>query len=184
MYRKCVTEVSARHQKQVEQALLELMGKIPYEDITVTQLCRAANVTRRVFYHLFSNKTDALLAMLDHTLLDTDNQHPEIPDPTLRFFLYWKDRKDLLDALRDNQLSGLLLERMVQIVLDEDYDLRSWVRSNGWDRDQDILIFHISGVMGLVYRWYYSDFRESPEEMAALVSKIVTTPLSRELPRN
>lgn len=182
MYRKCVTEVSARHQKQVEQALLELMGKMPYEDITVTALCQAAGVSRRIFYHLFPSKMDALHALLDHTLLDTGHHYTDAPDPILGFFLYWKDHRNLLDALRDNQLSGLLLERMIANVLNEDYDLRYWVRANGWEKDRDIIIFHISGVMGLVYRWYYSDFRESPEEMAALLDQIVTTPLAKHNP--
>ena len=182
MYRKCVTEVSARHQKQVEQALLELMQKMPYEAITVTALCQTAGISRRVFYHLFTGKTDALHALLDHTLLDTERYHPDIADPTLGFFLYWKDHRNLLDALRNNQMSGLLLERMIANVLNEDYDLRYWVRANGWEKDRDIIIFHISGVMGLVYRWYYSDFRESPEEMAALLDQIVTTPLAKKPP--
>ena len=71
---------------------------------------------------------------------------------------------------------------MIANVLNEDYDLRYWVRANGWEKDRDIIIFHISGVMGLVYRWYYSDFRESPEEMAALLDQIVTTPLAKHNP--
>ncbi len=182
MYRKCVTEVSARHQKQVEQALLELMGKMPYEDITVTALCQTAGISRRIFYHLFTGKTDALHALLDHTLLDAESYRPDIADPILRFFLYWKSCRSLLDALRDNRMSGLLLERMIENVLNEGYDLRHWVRANGWEKERDIIIFHVSGVMGLVYRWYYSDFRESPEEMAALLDQIVTTPLAKNMP--
>jgi AcrR family transcriptional regulator len=168
------------HQRQVAQSLLELMGKMPYEDITVTQLCQSAGISRRVFYHLFTGKTDALHALLDHTLLDTAAYRADISDPALQFFLYWKDHRNLLDALRDNKMPGLLLERMIENVLNEDYDLRSWIRANGWEEDRDIIIFHISGVMGIVYRWYCSNFRESPEEMASLLKKIATTPLARE----
>ena len=180
MYRNCVTEVSIRHQRQVEQALLDLMQTVPFEDITVTQLCQSAQISRRVFYHLFAGKPGALQALLDHSLLDISNHLPEISDPTLRFFLYWKDHRDLLNVLQKNRMSGLLLERMIRIVFSEEYDLRSWIRSNGWEQDRDILIFHISGIMGLVYRWFYSDFRESPEAMAALSNKILTTPLTQE----
>lgn len=177
MYRKCVTEVSARHQKQVEESLLEMMQKTPYEDITVTQLCQAAGVSRRVFYHLFNSKQDALYAMLDHSILDSEFWRPEIPDPTQWFFLYWKAHRHLLDALRVNQMTGLLAERMMACILNESYDLRYWLRANGWNDETDVMIFHLSGAMGLVFRWYYSDFRESPEEMALLLRRILTSPL-------
>ena len=87
MYRKCATEVSVRNQHSVTAGLLELMQKIPYEDITVTQICQSAGVTRRTFYHLFSNKTDALHALIDQTILGAEGYRPDIADETLRFCL-------------------------------------------------------------------------------------------------
>lgn len=180
MYRKCVTEISVRHQRQVEQALLDLMEKMPYEEITVTALCQTAGITRRVFYHLFPGKTDALWALIDHTILESESWEPDVRDPALRFFLYWKEQKPLLDALQANQMAGLLLERMIESVMKEDYDLRYWLKRNGWEQERDIIVFHLSGVIGLVYRWYFSDFQESPEEMAQLLKKIMTIPLAGE----
>lgn len=177
MYRKCVTETSVQHQKQVEDALLELMQKMPYEDITVTALCQAANVSRRVFYHLFTNKTDALYAMIDHTLLEAESYSQELRDEALRFFLFWKKHRSLLDILQENGFSGLLLERMIACVLNEDYDIRYWLKAKGWEQEKDVIIYHITGIMGLVYRWYYSGYQESPEEMAGILKRIVTRSL-------
>lgn len=178
MYRKCATEVSAQHQKQVTQVLLELMQKVPFEDITVTQLCEAAGITRRIFYHLFNNKTGALYALIDHTILDMESYRPDMSRQTLRAFLYWKEKKPLLDALRDNGMNGLLLERMIECVMNEGFDVRYWLKTHGWKNETDIVVFSLTGFMGLTYRWYYSDFRESPEEMAALLEKLMTTPLA------
>ena len=178
MYRKCVTEVSIRHQKQAERSLLELMRKMPYDDISVTTLCHHAGITRRTFYHLFNSKTGALYAMIDHIILEAESYCPHIRDEALRFFRFWQDHRDLLDALRENNLSSMLLERMIICVLNEDYDIRYWLRHNGWEEEKDIIVFNASGVMALVFRWYYSDFQESPEEMAALLKKIITRPLA------
>lgn len=175
MYRKCTTEISVRHQKQVTESLLELMGKMPYEDITVTQLCQTAGVTRRIFYHLFSNKTGALHALVDHKILDIQSYGKEIPDEMCRFFCYWKAQKAFLDALAENGMSGLLLERMINNVLTEDYDVRYWLHRHGWSEDSmEVIIFGLSGLMGLVYSWYYSGYRKSPEEMAALMEKMTS----------
>lgn len=180
MYRKCTTEVSVLHQEQVEEALLELMQKIPYEDITVTQLCQSAGVSRRIFYHLFRNKTGALHALIDHKILALEGCYPEISDDALRYFCYWKAQKPLLDALWANNLTGLLLERMILIVLDENYDLQYWMRKNGWSRDREVLIFQLSGIMGLTCSWYFSGYAQSTEEMAALITRIMTQPFAAD----
>lgn len=182
MYRKCVTETSALHQKQVEQQLLELMLKVPYEEITVTQLCQAAGITRRVFYHLFNSKQDALWAMLDHMILESESWQPELQDPFLRFFCYWKENRKLLDALRANQIPGLLQERLIVTVMQEDFDLRHRLNTSGWEKATDLIVFHLCGAMGLVFRWYYEDFRETPEEMAALLRRILTVPHPDSVP--
>lgn len=174
MYRKCATEISVRHQKQVTESLLELMRKMPYEDISVTQLCQAAGVTRRIFYHLFSNKTGALYALIDHKILDIESYGREMPKESLRFFCYWREQKAFLDALGENEMSGLLLERMINSVLTEDYDVLYLLRRNGWtEYSQEVIVFFLSGLMGLVYSWYYSGYQKSPEEMSALVDQMI-----------
>ena len=175
MYRKCATEVSVRHQRLVTEALLELMGKMSFEEISVTQLCQSAGVTRRVFYHLFSNKQGALHALVDHKILDIESYRPEVGRDALRFFLYWQAQKKFLDVLAENGMSGLLLERMITSVLTEDRELAYWLRRNGWqDYQQEIIIYSLSGLMGLVYSWYYSGFRKQPEEMAALLEQMMS----------
>lgn len=177
MYRNCVTEISVRHQRQVEDALLALMTRQPFGEISVKELCEVSGVTRRVFYHLFSNKQGALLAMIDHRLLAIESYCPEISSEVLRFFRYWQNQKDLLDVLLANQLTGLLLERLIAIVMNENYDLRNWVRRKGWEEDREVLVYHLTGTMALVYSWYSEGFVRTAEEMTALLKKIASSPL-------
>ena len=174
MYRKCATEISARHQRQVTESLLELMLKMPYEKITVTQLCQTAGVTRRVFYHLFSGKTGAPYALIDHKILALESYSEDTSDELLRFFRYWREQQRFLDVLQENGMSGLLLERMIDRVLEEDFDVRYWLRRNGWpNHDKEAIIFGFTGLMGLVYSWYYTDYRQTPEEMAAVIKQML-----------
>jgi len=178
MYRKCTTDISVQHQKQVEDSLLELMGKIPYEEITVTQLCAEAGVSRRVFYHLFNNKTGALYALVDHWILNVQSHRKDIADDSLRFFLYWKEGKDLLDALQKNGMNGLLMERITESVMREDYDIRYWLKVDQGEMGRDVLIFSLCGAMGLAYSWYYEGFQKSPEEMARRMVRLIKRPLA------
>ena len=175
MYRKCATDISVQHQHQVTDALLALMRKMPFEDISVTQLCQSAGITRRVFYHLFSSKQGALHAMVDHRILDIESYRPELSGDALRFFLYWQEQKGFLDALAENNMSGLLLERMITSVLQEDHELSYWLRRKGWgDYQKEIIIYSLSGLMGLVYTWYAEGYKKSPEEMAALLEQMMS----------
>jgi len=174
MYRKCTTEVSVQNQRKVTAGLLELMQKMPYEDITVTRLCQVSGVTRRVFYHLFSNKTGALYALIDHRVLAFESAGTDISDEVLQFFRYWREQKAFLDVLWENGMSGLLLERMIGRVLEEDFDVRYWLRNNGWaSDDKEAIIFGFTGLMGLVYSWHHTDYSQTPEEMAAVVKKML-----------
>lgn len=179
MYRKCVTERSVRNQRQLENALLELMLKMPYGDISVTQICQEAGISRRIFYHLFGSKQDALYGLIDHRILDMESFRTDLSDLALRFLLYWQAQKQLLDALNQNQMSGLLLERMIGSILREDYDVWRWLQAEDLQNRQDILVFNISGILGLIFSWYHSGFQKSPEQMAALMGNLMRNPLAR-----
>jgi AcrR family transcriptional regulator len=172
MYRKCSTEVSVQNQQKVTAGLLKLMQETPYEDITVSSLCQCAGITRRIFYHLFSNKTDALYALIDNVILGIEGYRLDVADETLRFFLFWREQKAFFDALYRNGLSNLLPERMITCVLDEAYDVRYWLKAYDPDTATDIIIFHLCGIMGLTYSWYRSGYQKTPEEMAVRIKQL------------
>ena len=179
MYRKCATERSALHQRTLENALLGLMLKMPYEEISVTRICEEAGLPRRSFYHLFGSKQDALYGLIDHRILDSEGYRTDLSDMALRFFLYWQSQKPFLDALRRSGMWSILLERMAGSILVEGYDVWQWLRVEDPENREDILIFNLSGIMGLVFRWYETGFRKSPEQMVALISELMKKPLTK-----
>ena len=73
MYTLCTTEKTALQQRQFEQAFLEYSLEVPYDDITISELCRRAGLSRRIFYRLFERKADVLYALLDHTMLEAES---------------------------------------------------------------------------------------------------------------
>ena len=156
-----------------------MMLKIPYEEITVTQVCEEAGISRRIFYHLFGNKRDVLYGLIDHRILDMEGYRTDLSDQALRFFLFWQDQKKLLDALRKNQLWSVLLEQMLGSILQEGYDVWRWLQAEDLENRQDILVFNLSGIMGLVFRWHDSGFEKSPEQMAVLIGNLMNHPLAK-----
>lgn len=53
----------------IKNCFLELIQQMPYSQITVTKLCRAAELSRSTFYLHFNTITDVLNAVLDDALL-------------------------------------------------------------------------------------------------------------------
>ena len=66
MAKLCTNETTTARQRWIENGLLELMQERKFEDVTVTDLCRHLNLSRRSFYRYFDNMEDVLDCLLDH----------------------------------------------------------------------------------------------------------------------
>ncbi len=179
MYKTCHTEESSKRQRELEQGFLGALSRQTYDKITLTELCHQLNVPRKTFYRYFPTKDDCLLALIDHTLSDCNdialggwNGETELDQlALLRFFAYWREHTVFLDAIADNNLQHLLLDRTAAIVdrMKENSEADSFA--------QDQLEYFIAhGLMFTVLRWRHSGFRSSPEEMAEVFSKLLISP--------
>ena len=175
MYKICHTEESSRRQRVLEQGLLTAMEKQPYAKITLTELCRELKIPRKTFYRYFPTKDDCLLALMDHALSDCNDVallgwsggSTLDSQSQLRFFRYWLENRALLDAIRDNGLENLLLERTTVIVdrMKENSPEASFAL------DQ-VEYFVAHGLMSTVLRWHRFGFRSTPEEMAEVFESL------------
>lgn len=179
MYKICHTEESSRRQRELERGLLDAMGRQPYEKITLTELCRQLEIPRKTFYRYFPTKEDCLLALMDHTLSDCNdialrgwNGSEGLDQKAqLRFFTYWKEQKAFLDAVRDNDLRYLLLDR-TSVIVDR---MKENSPVENFARDQ-VEYFIAHGLMSAVIRWHRFGFRSTPEEMAEVFAKVLHAP--------
>ena len=176
MYKICHTEESSRRQRELEQGLLEAMKRHPYAKITLTQLCSELQIPRKSFYRYFPTKDDCLLALIDHTLSDCNDIALKGLTGTgtldqsvqLRFFNFWKERRDFLDAIQHNGLRYLLLERTTVIVdrMKENAEGVSFA-------DNQVEYFVAYGLMTTVLRWHHYDFQSTPEKMAEVFGNLL-----------
>lgn len=177
MYKVCHTEESSQRQRGLEQGLLDIMGTQPYKKITLTELCRQLGVPRKTFYRYFPTKEDCLLALVDHTLSDCNDialkgwtgGRTLDSQAQLRFFQYWKDHSALLDAIQDNGLQNLLLERTT-VIVDR---MKEHTPPSSFAREQmEYFIAH--GLMFTVIRWHAFGFQSTPEEMAEVFQGLLS----------
>ena len=185
MYTLCSTEKTAQQQHKFEQTFLQMMLELHYDDITISELCRRAGLTRKIFYRLFQKKSDVLYSLIDRTLMESDSF---VPDESVgsgelhRFLAFWEYKKDLLDALQKHQNSSLLTDRAIRFAMRE---TGSPVRDFGADEikgSYESIVFYMTGLFSLLLVWHAQGFPSSIDEMARVMMDLLTTPACTSTP--
>lgn len=187
MYTMCVTEKAAEQQKIFEQTFLQMLLESDYDNITISDLCRRAGLSRKIFYRLFEKKADILYSMIDRALMEVDYYIPDDsvgPGELHRFFAFWLHKKDLLDALLKHQTSSLLTDRAIRFAMRE---VGSPVRSFGAEAEKgsyDAVVFYLSGIFSVLLVWHAQGYDKSIDEIATLMKDLLTTPAYEMQPQD
>ncbi len=183
MYKLCKTEQSAQRQRQLEQGLLQAMRSQQYEDISISDLCDHMQIPRKSFYRYFSSKDGALMALLDHTLMEFEqleatrsSQNNAALVDLERYFVFWREHSALLDALERSRLSGMLVERATAHAMNERM-MPSYLLSKPENVQSMVLTFAVCGLLAMVIQWHHDGYRQSPQEMAKVATWMLTRPL-------
>lgn len=184
MYKLCKTEQSAQRQRQIEAALLEMMGTKCYDDITVSDLCGQMGVPRKAFYRYFSGKDGALHGLIDHRLLDFALKTAlfsgvEIQQMLCAFFRFWLEQKPLLDALERSALSGVLVDRVIANTRQAYAESAVGKPEPPGNIRPYTITFGLSGLMNMVLQWHRDGYRESVSQMAQMAAQLLPAPLIR-----
>lgn len=179
MYKLCSTEKTALQQRRFEQVFLELATELPYDDFTISELCRRAGLSRKIFYRLFERKADVLYALLDHTILDAQSYQP---DPSVgegglhRFFAFWREQKTLLNMLIKNQCSAALPEAAIRHIQREGSEFLYCFGTQDTPYPRETLEFYISAIFNLVLSWHKHDYDLTIDEVSECLMYLLTTP--------
>ena len=189
MYKLCKTEQSSRRQKEIEAALLSLMGKEAYSQISITELCESIPIPRKAFYRYFDDKDGALRGLIEHTLSDfyiyntPTGGKRSLERELSNFFLFWRERRPFLDAMEKNGLTGLLVDICVQYPIETVIKLERFLPDDPESRRRAVFRFASVGLLFHMLDWYRSGFVESAEEMARSTIRMLCQPIFPALAR-
>ena len=173
MYLQCSTVKTANQQKLFENALISLMQNEDFEKISVVDICERAGITRRIFYRLFETKHDCLVAAIDHKMMGSElYQSKEGRNGFSQILEYIMMEKDFFVALAKSNLMGLFMERLLA-YMDSEYSRAKQLVGIFADEAREILIYNISGFIGVIFHWIDTDFACSIEQMARILTKIM-----------
>lgn len=173
MYLQCSTAKTANQQKLFENALIDLMQSEDFEKISVVDICERAGITRRIFYRLFETKYDCLVATIDHKMVESELYQSKTGrngfSQILEFIML---EKNFFVALAKSNLMGLFMERLL-LYMDGEHSRAKQLMGIFAGDAREILIYNISGFIGVVFHWIDTDFERSIEDMAAILIKIM-----------
>lgn len=176
MAKICVNEKTAQRQQAIQDALLGLMLKKKYEEITVTDLCESMGMVRRSFYRYFDNLDDVLESAMNQFF-----QRMVIPGgvPKVEAFRenyeFWLEHRGMLDALHRSNMLDKLYEYTFRFTNTE--DIRNHLPEEDRELWREASQFVISGSVSLVIFWYENGFQKTPEEMARIAYRMLFQPL-------
>ncbi len=185
MYKLCKTDQSAKRQREVENCLFEIMKTKTYEDVTITELCEKMNMPRKAFYRYFDSKEDVLMAMIDHYLGEYQGFSVDRSAETRRYlvseleeyFVFWKDRRDMLTVLDRSDLLGTLTNRIINFPLEDRIIAARFLPNDNEKVREMVFKFALSGLMTTMIYWYRGGFRISTRDMAEMACRMLREPL-------
>ena len=74
MYTMCTTEKTAQQQIKFEDTFLQMLLEMHYDDVTISELCRRAGLSRKIFYRLFEKKAETVYNLTMTELLDEEEE--------------------------------------------------------------------------------------------------------------
>jgi AcrR family transcriptional regulator len=174
MATQCHTEYAVQKKAQLENSLLNLMLRQPYKEISVTDICREADIPRRTFYHYFESKDDVLDSMIETLMqqcflssvygLHVSPAH--MKDGFVRIFRFWDgDNRVRLDALIRNGLESRLMTWSLNFIRAKKIGILN--NSNLNPKLVEIgLMVGVTDFFSLLFYWSRDGYQETAEQMA------------------
>ena len=119
-------KTALQSQRQIAQAMMALIREKPYAQITISELCKMAGISRQTFYSLFTSRENVVVFTLQTGACDT----PEITPPrscdrraALRWLCrgyseYMLHNRELIKLLVDNHIDYLLYDSFFEAMND------------------------------------------------------------------
>lgn len=158
----------------IADAIILLIKDKPIEKITVDEIIKTAGVGRATYFRAFNNKlqpiTFKFIKMWEQycNLNDIKVRYSFDLGNALAFFEYNYSIKHILEIVYHAGLQEAVHDSFYQIMTPpaDTAKLSDIYREN----------FYLHGLYGLLDAWVNRGFEESPEQMAEILTKIVTIP--------
>lgn len=165
-----------RTEDAIENALLALMGKMDYHDITVKRILSEANYSGNAFYSHYHNKDDCLKHLLDKQIalyisnfrqaacapFTKNNESNRDYIIVYKYFKHIYEKKDFYKILlNDDSLHEFKAYFYEQLL--KQLSMNLIVKNCGKIDGELYIYFFTLGLFGCIKYWAQEDFKYTPE---------------------
>ena len=161
--RKHSEEINKIVIESLQGALLKLIGKLPYERITITELCKKAGVSRMAFYGNFASKDDIFKRIVSdlQTEMLASIGSPFRQTLTIEWYVslfnFVQEKSGVLQPIFSAGYQDKYLELVNSIVL----------RHKDMQPNETYLrLLWSGGIVNSVVYWLVNGMNETPEQIA------------------
>lgn len=169
-----------RTRDALQQALISLIVDNGYEELTIEEICAAANVGRSTFYAHYTSKDDLKRSAIDEHVRTLFRQHGEAPpetleqqpvSPTLAILEHAREHRDYCRAVVRGAGAALAVETIRSALADH---IREEVRDLDADGSSDAFVreftvqYVVGAFMSVLTWWIQGGARRPAEEMERL----------------
>lgn len=167
----------------LKRGLAELMQQKPPSKITVKELTDYVNLNRGTFYLHYKDINDLLDQMEDETLsslqviLDSHKVQEITASPFFLIrdvFRLLSENADLCMALLTDNTHDPFMRKIQNLVREK--CLTDWEKALNVEKTESFDLFYsfaISGIIGILERWFFTGMQQSVDEIASLTEHFI-----------
>jgi len=175
LYTLNTRQQAAESRRQIRDALLALMETVPFEEITITQICRQANVARQTYYRNFELKSDIFAFHLDtlfQQFFESCYRGGDMEAELLGFFDFMLKQRRLLLLSAQNGLFHWFSQSIVQNI-PQFLSVSEVIHLADPGEERYVTGFIASTVSSLLSLWAERGLAESPAWMAGIANRFL-----------
>lgn len=165
--------------KAIRDSLIDLLQSKEIHQITVTDICKKADINRGTFYTHYKDAFDLLQSIEDelfNQIVDYINETPveEYVDSLLPKVLELiVENKNMCKILFCKQKDNRILERVLSVASKADFekicgDSNEFIKSN----INYFIRYSVGGCISIIQAWLENDLPQSPSELVEIINNI------------
>ena len=167
--------------ERITDRFMKLLKTTALDKITVTQICRRANINRATFYKYYDNPYDLLSKIeseyinLFETRIEAEktDAFPQVLSPILSTIA---DTKDLFAVLIGENGDGAFRKRVFELCYRRNMDIINEKFPTLSDEEKKWMFFFIGeGCNGILKQWIDGGMKESTRQVADFCTALVET---------
>ena len=175
--------IALKSKKWIMDSLLALMNEKEFNNITITEIIKRADLTRQTFYRHFTSKEDVLHAYISEIYNNCFEKVNTLEEKTLfnvlvTYFTYWENNKDLLLLADKCNLNYNIMDFYYK-YMDNALDMiTDKVVSKNENEINYVKNFILGGFINVKMIWMKNNFKEGPQELAQTIINLLNPYIS------